>query len=697
MGVSLSTIGAKGMKRAIRGRFSRVVLFILLAIGTVVVATIAFGEDLAWRMVRPDHAALRGDASISDEPDPGAIVADLRVLAQELPRRVPYFASTVDSAAFLSELRASVGGSNLEGEAGLLALFGAAVLPAVPGIGAGHTRVPILQRPLSRGFYPVVTYLFDDGLWIVHGHGEGAELVGWEVLSIGGIETEKVIDLARPYVAADNTSGFRSELPELLSHAMFLGGLGLTSDGEVINLALRSRNGTTREVALEPVELASLEGLAWGKSVRTPVEGASPADPRPERRNFRLEYRAEDDLLYARVNRIRNSDDETLVEFGQRMAAEARRTEPAKVVIDLRTNGGGNNQLVADFVDAVAGDPIIDRRGVLYTLIGRATYSAAGALATALERRTRTLFAGEPSGFTPNHHGDAEAFRLPETSVIVQVASRYWADGGPYDRRSAIEPDVRVPFESRHHFEQRDPVLEAVAAHEPAPRPVAALEPERRADVTGSLVGRYRFSPHRVLELDASDIRPETGAIASLNIRGPGRWAQSRVYAMPDAPDRFATDIRGVYLERDPNSDGLLIEWQGTSHAMPRLPTDFLLPIERIRGGLADPEELDRGIAAFRELSTTGAMPDSRWEFALNRVGYDLLGADRADEAVAVFSLAADLFPTVANVFDSLGEAWLAAGDTAGAIVALERALEIDAGFAHARELLEDIEPTPSP
>jgi len=666
-------------------------------IGAVALAALAFGDDLAWRMARPDQAALLAGAAIPAEPDSTAIAADLRYLEREIPRRVPHFAAMVDSAEFVRGLHASLERSDLNGEAGLLALVRAAVLPGLPGVGTGHTEVPVLQRPLSRGFYPVLTYIFADGLWIVHGHGDGADLVGWQVLEIGGVQASEVIERATPYVAADNPSGVRDELPGLLAHAVFLRGLGLTSDDGTVRLTLRSRDGVTRTVDLRPVGLATPGGFAWGRALRTPVDGASPADPRPARRNFWLEYRTEDDLLYARINRIRHSDAETLAEFGRRMASEAQKGEPGKVVIDLRTNGGGDNQLVDGFVDALAGDSIVDRRGVLYTLIGRRTFSAAGALTTALERRTRTLFAGEPSGFTPNHLGDAEAFRLPETSVIVEVASRYWADGGPYDRRAAISPDIRVPFESEDHFEHRDPVLDAVVADEPAPRVAAVLESARREKVARSLIGRYRFSPHRVLEIEASDRGPESGVVANMTIRGTGTWAESRIYALPNAPDRFGTDIRGVFLVRESDSGGLSVEWHGTSHQMPRLPADFRLPVERIRAGLENPNELAEGIAAFRELEAADALLDSRWEFALNGVGYDLIRAGRVEDAVAVFSLSADLFPTVANVFDSLAEARLAAGDTARAVEALHRALEIDPGFAHARELLGTVEPAASP
>ncbi len=75
-------------------------------------------------------------------------------------------------------------------------------------------------------------------------------------------------------------------------------------------------------------------------------------------------------------------------------------------------------------------------------------------------------------------------------------------------------------------------------------------------------------------------------------------------------------------------------------------------------------------------------------EETMNRVGYQLLGAGRLDEAVAVLALVVEVFPGSANAHDSLGEAYAAAGARELATRALRRSLELDPANDHARRLL---------
>jgi len=91
------------------------------------------------------------------------------------------------------------------------------------------------------------------------------------------------------------------------------------------------------------------------------------------------------------------------------------------------------------------------------------------------------------------------------------------------------------------------------------------------------------------------------------------------------------------------------------------------------------------GIALYRELRAShhaGAFPES----LLNSLGYRLLAAGKHADAVALFELNAAEFPASANVHDSLGDGYDAAGDPARAIRSYERSLALDPGNTHAAE-----------
>ena len=65
-------------------------------------------------------------------------------------------------------------------------------------------------------------------------------------------------------------------------------------------------------------------------------------------------------------------------------------------------------------------------------------------------------------------------------------------------------------------------------------------------------------------------------------------------------------------------------------------------------------------------------------ENGLNAQGYMLLGAGKLKEAIEVFKLNVQFFPESWNVYDSLGEAYAAAGNNSLAIVNYEKSVQLN-------------------
>lgn len=76
-------------------------------------------------------------------------------------------------------------------------------------------------------------------------------------------------------------------------------------------------------------------------------------------------------------------------------------------------------------------------------------------------------------------------------------------------------------------------------------------------------------------------------------------------------------------------------------------------------------------------------------EQELNSLGYELMNRDRLTDAIRIFELNAAEHPTSANVFDSLGEAHLRAGNRQQAIENYERSLALNPGNENAAEILK--------
>lgn len=62
----------------------------------------------------------------------------------------------------------------------------------------------------------------------------------------------------------------------------------------------------------------------------------------------------------------------------------------------------------------------------------------------------------------------------------------------------------------------------------------------------------------------------------------------------------------------------------------------------------------------------------------LNMLGYDLLQSGHLKEALEMFKLNTELFPNIANCWDSYGEALLKSGNEKAALAAYEKALSIN-------------------
>lgn len=78
-------------------------------------------------------------------------------------------------------------------------------------------------------------------------------------------------------------------------------------------------------------------------------------------------------------------------------------------------------------------------------------------------------------------------------------------------------------------------------------------------------------------------------------------------------------------------------------------------------------------------------------EAELNVLGYELVHASRLGDAIRVFEQNVTAYPLSANVYDSLGEAYMDAGDTARAIANYRRLLQLNPANHNAADALREL------
>ncbi len=147
-----------------------------------------------------------------------------------------------------------------------------------------------------------------------------------------------------------------------------------------------------------------------------------------------------------------------------------------------------------------------------------------------------------------------------------------------------------------------------------------------------------------------------------------------------------------VVLTNSPQSDlseiveGLTDLLYGRPAAMPTM------AIRQAMGREVAEKGVVAAIAQYKEWKTERAAEFRFVEADLNLLGYELLWADRIDDAVALLRLAKEEYPGSANAYDSYGDALLAQGDSLGAVENFKKAFAIDARFTAAQEKAVAIE-----
>ena len=166
--------------------------------------------------------------------------------------------------------------------------------------------------------------------------------------------------------------------------------------------------------------------------------------------------------MYCQINRIRNAPNLNFSQFAEALFRSIDSAGAEKLVIDLRWNNGGNTMLVMPLINAIIQHPNINKRGNLFIITGRRTYSAAQNLSTYLERFTNPIFVGEPTGSSPNFVGEEEPLFLPYSRMPINVSDLYWQSSMPTDRRTWIAPLLYTPPSFEYFKVNRDPALEAI-------------------------------------------------------------------------------------------------------------------------------------------------------------------------------------------------------------------------------------------
>lgn len=322
----------------------------------------------------------------------------------------------------------------------------------------GHSQL-IPGGPLAQErVFPIRLERFVGGIHVVAVRPGEERLLGTRVVGVGGMTAERAWDSLAVLAAGDNPFSKMFVVPFLLASPPIAEGLGVAGRDSLPLVLVRGRDTLRVRIGAVP-RAGAPRAIGWqgaGGATVTALGTGRSAALTERHREMGYWYAVEGGTLYAQINQVGDVRDSvdldgargvvTLAEFTARVFRRIDAGGIDRLVVDLRHNRGGDNALVRPFVEGIAARPALDRRGKVFVITGRATYSAAMNFVSLLDDRTQALFVGEPAGGAPSHYGDAVTVTLPKSGLAVRVSTLHWDAGvAPRDIREWQEPDLPAP------------------------------------------------------------------------------------------------------------------------------------------------------------------------------------------------------------------------------------------------------------
>lgn len=345
-----------------------------------------------------------------------------------------------------------------------------------------HTRAYLLR---NRGWwrrYPIRIWRFSDGWRVVAVRPGDEALLGGRIIRIGGRPVAEAAARVRPLFAgvdnwADYMAAYSLTSPDALLGTGVIAGSGDT-DFEV-ELAGRR---VSRRIAAGPQERREVPEEAWW--FLTPAHAAARGwvlALKPERAAAYLSdpnafyslRRCEGDVLYLQFNRAENQAPGTVAQFAAQVLAEVERVPPAKMIVDLRFNTGGDLFRARPLFKALAESPIGQTRGRLYEIVGPTSFSAAINHAASLKQDSKAILVGTEPGDRLDFWAEGGNVTLPNSKINLHYADRahLYSTHAPQVlekllyarlRLDDLKPELPARLSFQDYLQGRDPAAEQV-------------------------------------------------------------------------------------------------------------------------------------------------------------------------------------------------------------------------------------------
>ena len=387
--------------------------------------------------------------------------SDIEFLKNELPKRHKNLFFKYSREDFYSSL------DQLKVECSMLTDLQVALRlqQVIVKVGDAHTNIDY-KKYLGKGRnLPFSIVWYTDGLTINLSTNQNDIIVGTKLKKVNGFPVEVIIDSLSTLFVVDNEACKLLSVPRMITNYQLLNYFGFTKEGNP-EIEVESTDGKTL-----------IHTLLYGDlSKSTIVEKKAEVVPyylsHPELL-FTEKYFEEDSLYFVQYNKCWSRELEeqfgdknkaknlsSFTEFEQVVFKTFKERPIKKLIVDLRFNSGGASPQGTEFIKQIAEDKSVNKKGVIYVVIGRRTFSSGIINVLDFKKYTNAIIIGEETAGRPNHFGEVKKFNLPSSDITVGYSTKYFSMTS--EKENSIVPDIKCRLDFSDYINGVDPVYNYV-------------------------------------------------------------------------------------------------------------------------------------------------------------------------------------------------------------------------------------------
>lgn len=284
----------------------------------------------------------------------------------------------------------------------------------VASIGDAHTHINYWD-----GYsYPLQFWIFDGNAYVVNADTSLKEMMYSKILKINGVDIDIVIKQLTSLISHENDSWVLAALPSYLQSPVFMYGLGIVQNEKEAVFTVQ-KDGEVQDFTVSSLE--------YGKNANFVSKKTDDVLIGKYDKYYDYKYLPDYNTLYFEYNVCSDMENQRFADFNNEMFNIIEENDVNKVIIDLRSNSGGNSEILNPFTKRLKSYIAENANVKVYILVGRNTFSSGMfAIYRVKESAPEAISVGEPTGGALDCYGEVKTINLPNSQLEISYSTKYF-------------------------------------------------------------------------------------------------------------------------------------------------------------------------------------------------------------------------------------------------------------------------------